>query len=31
MANFWHSNDVVVKEKPEDFEYDMNLTNLLES
>ena len=31
VMNFWHSNDVVVKEKPEDFEYDMNLTNLLES
>ena len=31
MASFWHSNNVVVKDKEENFEYDMNLINLLES
>ena len=28
MASFWHSDNVVVKEKPEGFEFDMDLTNL---
>ena len=31
MANFWHSKGTKIIPKPENFEYDMDLVNLLET